>query len=187
MLILLKIPSCLPPRFREQLISERFSQASGDPPGFTSVGATLRLLGASSFSDSLVSRLPSTLPLTELGPLTTPAIGVCGGVVHGRLEKDEFAAATPGTVPRDGVGLLVIVPDWVATDEVEFDLVGLGGRIADCWVLGVVLRTGVGAGECKHTKPGGGCFSTKGGALLAIGVGVGVACADETVDMAGDG
>ena len=61
-----------------------------------------------------------------------PAIGVCGGVVHGKLAKDEFAAATPGTVPIDGVGLLVMVPDWVATEELEFDLAGVGGRIAGC-------------------------------------------------------
>ena len=108
-------------------------------------------------------------------------------MVHGKLEKDEFAAATPGTVPRDGVGLLVMIPDWVATDEVEFDLVGLGGRIADCWVLGVVLRAGVGAGEFDGANPGGGCFSTKGGAVPAMGVGVGVACADDTVDTAGEG
>ena len=144
-------------------------------------------MGASSFSDSLVSRFPSTLPLTELGPLTTPVMGVCGGVVHGKLEKDEFPPETPGIVPRDGVGLLVMIPDWVTTDDVEFDLVGLGGRIADCWVLGVVLRAGVGAGEFEDTNPGGGCLSTKGGAVLVVGVGVGVACADETVDTAGDG
>jgi len=144
-------------------------------------------LGASSFSDSLVSRFPSTLPLTELGPLTKPVMGVCGGVVHGKLEKDELAAGKPGIVPRDGVGLLVMIPDWVATEDVEFDLVGLGGRIADCCVHGVVLRAGVGAGEFDDTNPGGGCFSTKGGAVLAVGVGVGVACAEETADTAGDG
>ena len=50
---------------------------------------------------------------------------------------------------------------------------GLGGRIEDCCVLGVVPRIGVGAGEFDDTKPGGGCFS-KGGAVAVIGVGVGV-------------
>lgn len=153
----------------------------------TSVGATLRLLGASSFSDSLVSRFPRTLPLTELGPLITPVIGVCGGVVHGKLEKDAFAAGNPGIVPREGVGLLVIIPDWVTTDDVESDLVGLGGRIADGCAPGVVLRAGVGAGEFEDRNPGGSCFSMKGGAVLVVGVGVGVACAEETGDMAGDG
>lgn len=66
----------------------------------TGVGATLRFLGAvvgSSFSDSLVSLLPSTLPLTELGLLMIPDIGVCGGVVQGKPLKDGFAAATLGT------------------------------------------------------------------------------------------
>lgn len=131
--------------------------------------------------------MPRTLPLTELGPLTTPVIGVCGGVVHGRLEKDEFAAVTPGIVPTEGVGLLVMVPEHVATEELELDLVGVGGRIVDGCVLGVVLRAGTGPGEFDGTKPGGGCFSTKGGAVVAIGVGVGVACADDTVDNAGEG
>ena len=44
----------------------------------TGVGATLRFLGScdSSFSDSLVSLLPNTLPLTELGLLIIPDIGV---------------------------------------------------------------------------------------------------------------
>lgn len=103
-----------------------------------------------------------------------PVMGVCGGVVQGRLEKDELVAA--GTVPSDGVGLLVIVPDCVTTDEVELDLVGLGGRIADCCVPGVVLRAGVRAGEFDDTKlGGGGCFSMKGGAVPPVGVGVGVA------------
>ena len=123
----------------------------------------------------------------ELGPLTTPVMGVCGGVVHGRLENDELAAATPGTVPTDGVGLLVMSPDCVATEDVEFDRVGVGGRMADCWVLGVVLRAGVGPGELAGANPSGGCFSTNGGAVPVIGVGVGVACAEDTVDAAGEG
>lgn len=74
------------------------------------MGAIRRFLGApSSFSDSLVSRLPSTLPLTELAALTTPAIGVCGGVVQGS-GPNELVAATLGTLPSVGVGLLVITP-----------------------------------------------------------------------------
>lgn len=72
----------------------------------TSVGATRRFFGtASSLSDSLVSRFPSTLPLTELGLLMMPDdMGVCGGVVHGRPLKDALAAATLGTLPKVGVG-----------------------------------------------------------------------------------
>ena len=82
----------------------------------TGVGAILLLFGipaVSSFSDSLVSRLPRILPLTELAALITPDIGVCGGVVHGKLEKDVFAAATLGTLPNVGVGLLLITPAGV--------------------------------------------------------------------------
>ena len=140
----------------------------------TSVGAIRFFFGtlASSNSDSLVSLFPSTLPLTELDRLTTPPMGVRGGVVIGRPEKELLVAATLGTFPRVGVGLLVTIPDCVATEEVEFDLVGLGGR-KDGWVLGVVLRTGVNAGEFVETNPGGSCFSN-GGAVAVTGVGVGV-------------
>ena len=96
----------------------------------TSVGAIRFFFGtlASSISDSLVSLFPSTLPLTELVPLTPPAMGVWGCVVIGRPEKELLVAATLGTLPSVGVGLLVTMPDCVATEEVEFDLVGLGGR-----------------------------------------------------------
>lgn len=98
------------------------------------VGAIRRFLGAaSSFSDSLVSRLPSMLPLTELAALAPPAMGVCGGVVHGKA-PNELVAATLGTLPKVGVGLLVITPpepcacdDCVAIEDAELDRVGLGG------------------------------------------------------------
>jgi len=60
-----------------------------------------------------VSRLPRILPLTELVALITPDIGVCGGVVHDKLGKVELAAATLGTFPNVGVGLLLITPAGV--------------------------------------------------------------------------
>ena len=101
--------------------SKRNSRAEAQEPlagssARTKVGATLRFLGTvfvcSSRSDSLVSRFPRTLPLTELGLLLTmPDIGVWGGVVHGRLMKAGLVAATLGTFPKVGVGLLLIICD----------------------------------------------------------------------------
>ena len=123
-----------------------------------------------------MSRFPSTLPLTELGRLLTiPDIGVCGGVVHGRPLNDGLAAATPGTLPRVGVGLLLtICDDCVTTEDVELERVGLGG--------------GSGAGEAVGAKIGVDCRSKGGGAEAAVGVGSGVACADDVVEIgAGDG
>lgn len=74
------------------------------------VGAILLFFGCtplSSFSDSLVSLFPRTLPLTELAVLITPD-GVSGGVVHGKPVNEALEAATLGTFPRVGVGLLVM-------------------------------------------------------------------------------
>ena len=143
----------------------------------TSVGAILLFFGtvvASSFSDSLVSLFPSTLPVTELGLLLTiPDIGVCGGVVHGKLLKAGFVAATLGTLPKVGVGLLIIWDDCVAIEDVELDLVGLGG--------------GNGAGDAEGARIGVVCLSKDAGAETAVGVGIGVGWADDAVDMAGDG
>jgi len=143
----------------------------------TRVGATLLFLGSrvcSSFSDSLASRFPKALPLTELGLLMTPDIGVCGGVVHGSPPKDGLAAATLGTLPMVGVGLLMIAcDDSVAIEDIEFDRVGLGG--------------GGGAGEAGNGNAGVGGLSNDGGAD-AVGVGTGVGCADPAVEIgAGDG
>jgi hypothetical protein len=78
----------------------------------TNVGASLLFFGTkSSFSDSLVSRFPRTLPLTELGRLLIIPNGVCGGVVHGRPLKDELGAVTLGTFPNVGVGLFPTICD----------------------------------------------------------------------------
>lgn len=122
-----------------------------------------------------MSLLPSTLPLTELVALIPPAIGVAGGVVQGRW-PNELAAATLGTFPNVGVGLLVTIPpepcacdDTVVIDDAEFDRVGLGGR-----PIAAADVDGDGA-------------ATSAGAEIAVGVGVGVACADDTVETAGDG
>ncbi len=115
-----------------------------EPSPLTSVGAILLFFTtavASSLSDSLAappaSLLPRTLPLTELVVLMLPDMGVWGGVVSGRPTAAELVAATLGTVPRVGVGLLVMTvldvcawEDMVATDEAEDERVGLDGRIA---------------------------------------------------------
>ena len=133
------------------------------------VGAILLFFGiaVSSFSDSLVSLFPSTLPLTEPGLLTTPAMGVCGGVVHGRPLNDRFVAATLGTALRVGVGLFTTRDDCVAIEDAELDRVGLGG--------------GRGAGEAVGAITGVDCFSN-GGADAVVGLG----CAVDMVDTAGE-
>ncbi len=118
--------------------------APAEPSPPTRVGAILLFFTTaftSSLSDSLaappVSLLPRTLPLTELVVLMLPDMGVWGGVVRGRPTAAELVAATLGTVPSVGVGLLVMtvldVCAWeamVATDEAEDERVGLDGRIA---------------------------------------------------------
>lgn len=81
-----------------------------------------------------MSRLPRITPLAELDVLVIPAIGVCGGVVHGKPPNDVPGAATLGTFPTVGVGLLMttcegfcICDDGATLDDAEFDLVGLEG------------------------------------------------------------
>ena len=129
-----------------------------------SVGATLLFFGTvSSLSDSLVSRFPRTLPLTELGRLMMPDdMGVWGGVVHGRPLKEALEAATLGTLPSIGVGSLPIAcEDSVKTEDMELDRVGLGG--GGC------------AGDNAGAKVGVGFLSSNdGGAVIAVGVGTGV-------------
>ena len=137
----------------------------GGPSLLTSVGAILLFLGiavCSSFSDSLASLLPRMLPLTELVVLIVPDIGVCGGVVQDRLTDAELVAATLGTFPKVGVGLVVTnpTPD-VAIEELELDRVGLGGR----------------ATAIEEIR----------GTSVDAGVGSGVICADDEAEMAGDG
>lgn len=81
-----------------------------------------------------MSRLPSTLPLTELAALCdAPDIGVCGGVVNGG--GPEFVAVTDGTEPRMGVGLFTTVEgDGLPTPNEALergvtDSGGLAGRL----------------------------------------------------------
>ena len=81
-----------------------------------------------------MSRLPRIMPPTEVDVLVIPAIGVCGGVVHGNPPNDVPGAATLGTFPTVGVGLLMMTcdvfcccDDGATLDDAEFDLVGLEG------------------------------------------------------------
>jgi len=152
---------------------------AADPSTPTSVGAILLFFTtsfASSLSDSLAappaSLLPRTLPLTELVVLMLLDMGVWGGVVNGKPTAAELVAATLGTVPSVGVGLLVMtvlgVCAWegrVATEEADDERVGLDGRTA---------ATGDGEGGMMV----GPCF-TSGGAEAVVGVAVGVAWADD--------
>lgn len=132
------------------------------------VGAILRFFGwtsVSSFSDSLVSLFPRTLPLTELDALIAPYIGVWGGVVQGKPVNAELEPITLGTLPSVGVGLLAMAPVGVCscdvgTEEDEFVLPGLG-RLADV------------AGEKEDPDRGTTSFSN-GGAEDVVGVGTGV-------------
>jgi hypothetical protein len=89
------------------------------------------------------------MPLTELVVL----LGVCGGVVIGMpVMKLRFPAAMPGIAPPTRVGLLIIPPDgwanedWVATEDVEFDLVGDEGRILE------LTDTGAGGGDAATDR-----------------------------------
>jgi hypothetical protein len=120
----------------------------------------------SSFSDSLavVSRLPNTLaPLTELAALIElPDNGVCGGVVIGiPVITPELVAATLGTLPNVGVGLLVMVTldncvcppeeSCVTIEDADEVRVGLSGRVGavdvgSLFSTGAVEDVGVGVG-----------------------------------------
>lgn len=74
----------------------------------------------------------------------TADIGVCGGVVSGRVGGcDECVAVTNGTDPSVGVGLLTTDPvacctavDCVAIEDTELDRAGLAGGIGG---IGVAL------------------------------------------------
>jgi hypothetical protein len=98
-----------------------------------------------------------------------PDNGVCGGVVIGMpITAPELAAATLGTLPRVGVGLLVMVKlddcdcspkeSCVAIEDVDEVRVGLSGR--------------TGGAEGAVDGVGRILFST--GAVEDVGVGVGV-------------
>ena len=102
-------------------------------------------------------------------------------MVIGRPIEAELVAATLGTVPNVGVGLLMISPlgvcicdDCVAIDEAEFDLVGLAGGTA---------ATGEGEGASPDDEA---CF-TNGGAVTVVGVGTGVGVAEDIENVVSDG
>ena len=99
----------------------------------------------------------------------------------GRPTEPELVAATLGTFPNVGVGLLMMMPlavcicdDCVAIDEAEFDLVGLGGRPTG-------MEDGEGANPDDEI-----CLSS-GGAVTVVGVGTGVVPAEDIEDMASEG
>lgn len=66
----------------------------------------------------------------------------------------------------------------MAFEEAEFDRVGLGG-----WARG--FMRGLAAADIEDVD--GCCAATSGGAEMAVGVGVGVTCAEETAETEGEG
>lgn len=69
--------------------------------------------------------------------------------------------------------------DWVvALEEAEFERVGLGG-----WARGFIR----GLAAAADIEDVAGCEAMSGGAEMAVGVGVGVTCAEETVETEGEG
>lgn len=91
----------------------------------TRVGAILLFLGSfpSSFSASSASLFTPALA----GGATT--WGVSGGVVNGTpVTLPELVAVIDGTLPLMRGGLLTTTEGCVATEDVEFDLVGDDGR-----------------------------------------------------------
>lgn len=139
----------------------------------TRVGAILRRLVffCSSGSDSEIpptSLFPRLLSLIELALLPV-ARGVIGGVLKGTPVGAELVAATLGTLPNVGVGLLPTNPAMcVVTDDVEFERLGLGGRPltpTDDPTLGLLILV-------------------KAGALMAVGVGTGEGWAELETEIA---
>jgi hypothetical protein len=102
-------------------------------------------------------------------------------VVSGRgTGGAEFVAVTEGTEPRVGVGLLtlneVAVEAIVAIEDVEFERVGLPGRI-------IGIGDGIGATIFVFDI---GKTLVKAGDVAIVGVGTGVVLAEETaVEMWG--
>lgn len=99
----------------------------------------------------------------------------------GKPTEAELVAATLGTFPSVGVGLVMMIPlavcsceDWVAMEEAEFDLVGLGGR-----------PTGMADGEGANPSDGA-CFISD-GTVIVGGVGTGVVAAGDIEDVASNG
>ena len=152
----------------------------------TKVGAILLLFGTpppSSGSDwlaTLASLFPSTVVGAGFGAgagAVAADMGVIGGVQRGSPAGAELVAATLGTLPIIGVGLLVITPGkldcCVAMDDAELDLVGLKER------------AGI-AGEGTWPWTEANCLAGEGAEGL-VGVGRGEAWLEFEMDMASDG
>ena len=148
-----------------------------------SVGANrlfFRSVPLSSLSLSLASLL---VPDTLVAVLR----GVSGGVVIGTpVTLPELAAVMPGTLPAMRVALEIMggADDCVATEEVEFDLVGDDGRP---WT-----NEAVGGGEGAVNELAefrwwccGPFGKGEGGANTDVGVGAGVLWLDEAAAVPG--
>lgn len=93
------------------------------------------------------------------------------------MTTPEFVAATLGSLVKLGVGLLTMRPaagvcakeDWVAMDDAELVLVGLGGRSAGIGDAATLMPT-----EDRRTTDG---------IIFAIGVGCGVPCGEPVMLM----
>lgn len=155
---------------------------SGSVPGpLINVGAIRFFFGrpsGSSFSLSLSSLFcPATL---------APVLrGVSGGVVIGTpVTLPEFVAVSPGTLPAiSGWGPAGTAEVCVITDDVELDRAGDDGR----WLTKLAAGGGDGAVNeliesrwrcCEPLRYG------DGGANCAVGVGIGVVCAEDATASA---
>jgi hypothetical protein len=128
------------------------------------------------FLGSLASSLPLSASLFVPAALDD-VLGVSGGVVIGTpATLPEFVAATVGNVPATKDGGFVaagINDDWVATDDVELDRVGDGGRctaeVTDAGGEGAVKE--LAEFRCWWFEPLG---NGDGGAKFVVGVALGV-------------
>ena len=168
------------------------------PSGVTSVGWILLRFAsglASSFSLSLSVLFPGTMKLL-LSILLCSVPGVIGGVglVKGTAPgtAPDCAAARLGMLPKDGVGLLMMISFSPLAIRFRFRF-GWPGK--ELWEVGATLldalfdRGGLlGRTEVTGERGGGakpadsGCFGS-GGTPMPVGVGLGVDCVEPVVLM----